>query len=164
MKKNVLLFVGIIACACFIWLAQANRVSVGATTSNRKASQSNESHADASVVSTISPDIVDSAKPSESGQQVGFKCVIYPQCPDCNGKGNVCRGAEEFFPGGTLLLKGKALMVTKCRKANALDYCGGSRECMKKTRAEQQRHKNNYGGGCYAQCQEKNVRCVVNNR
>ena len=95
---------------------------------------------------------------------MGMKCVIYPRCPDCDGKGNVCSGAEEFFPGVTVIAKGKALMVTKCRKANALDYCGGSRGCMKKTREEQQRHRNSYGGGCYAQCQEKKRLLCLSNR
>lgn len=164
MKKILLLSVGITVCACFIWVVRANHLSVGTTRSNQTTSQFNDPDVVAAAVSAISSGMANSAKPLESGQQVGMKCVIYPRCPDCDGRGNVCSGAEEFFPGVTVIAKGRALMVTKCRKANALDYCGGSRGCMKKTREEQQRHRNSYGGGCYAQCQEKNVYCVLSNR
>jgi len=164
MKVNVLLPVVFIVCASLIWVVQAGYLTVGTTKFNQITSQSNDLPTIAPAVFAISSGATATTKDAEPRQQVGVKCYIYPRCPDCNGKGNVCSGAEEFFPGLTVIAKGKSLMVTKCRKANALDYCGGSRECVKKTREERQRHKNNNGGGCYAQCQEKNVTCVLNNR
>lgn len=91
-------------------------------------------------------------------QQVGAKCVAVPRCPDCGGDGNVCRGAEEFYPGITMALA-KRSIIAKCQRANGLDYCGGSRGCVKKTRSEQDRHRQQYGGGCYKQC-EKVAACV----
>ena len=95
-------------------------------------------------------------------QQVGATCVATPQCPDCDGRGNVCLSAREFFPGLTVLAA-KRYMVQKCRQANALDYCGGSRGCMKKSRDEQNRHRARYGGGCYKQC-ETAIHCYIDNR
>jgi len=98
-------------------------------------------------------------------QQQGFRCSIIPRCPDCDGGGNVCRGAEEFFPGATVLLRAKGVVVSKCKNANALDYCGGSYQCMRRyTREQRDRHKSNFFGGCFAQCKEQNVRCVLDNR
>lgn len=151
MKKILIFLVVVMACGCFIWAFQ-NKSSATLNDINTTTVSKNKLEKNSETLSFTSL------------QQVGMKCSIHPRCPDCNGKGNVCLGATEFFPGVTVLAKGKALMVSKCRRANALDYCGGSRECVKKTRQEQERHKRNFAGGCYAQCQEKNVVCVLTNR
>lgn len=90
--------------------------------------------------------------------QVGAKCIAAPRCPDCERGGNVCLGASEFYPGITMTVA-KRSIILKCQRANALDYCGGSRGCVKKTSAEQERHRKQYGGGCYKQC-EKVAACV----
>lgn len=152
MKKILMLLVVVAVCGCFIWFFQNRRSEARTDTAATVVSEIN--YEENNEMSAFVP----------PPQQAGMRCSIYPRCPDCDGKGNVCFGAEEFFPGVTVLAKGKSLMVQKCRKANSLDYCGGSRACMKKTRQEQQRHKSNFGGGCYAQCKEENVRCVLDNR
>ncbi|CAN5439525.1 hypothetical protein BH20ACI1_BH20ACI1_14210 [soil metagenome] len=159
MKKILMLLVIVAVCGCFILVNQNRRSEARTDTDTTAVSVIND--ADVSEINYEENDKTFNVTPP---QQVGMRCSIYPRCPDCAGKGNVCRGAEEFFPGVTVIAKGKSLMVSKCRQANALDYCGGSRGCMRKTRQEQERHKRNFGGGCYAQCQEKNVRCVLDNR
>jgi hypothetical protein len=103
-----------------------------------------------------------SYKDPSDAQQVGFRCVARPQCPDCTGGGNVCPGVEEFYPGITMLVAKKNI-IYKCQHANGLDYCGGSRGCMKLKPEERKRHMERYGGGCYRQC-EKVAVCIVDNR
>jgi hypothetical protein len=97
-----------------------------------------------------------------NGQQVGVTCKAYPSCPDCDGKGNVCMGAQGFY-GGILAAGGKRDVIYKCQKANSLDYCGGSFKCVKLSRADQQRFRTAHGGGCYASC-AKVAGCYVDNR
>ena len=98
----------------------------------------------------------------QRGGQVGATCVASPYCPDCERGGNVCLGAKEFF-GGLTVLVAKRYMIDKCRRANALDYCGGSRGCVRRTRQEQESHRARYGGGCYKSC-EKSIVCYIDSR
>ena len=100
-----------------------------------------------------------------SGQQVGATCYASPRCPDCDGKGNVCTQTKEFFPGLTVLAA-KRYMIDKCRRANALDYCGGSYQCVRQkgwNPQQAQRYREQHGGGCYKQC-DTSVVCVLDNR
>lgn len=99
------------------------------------------------------------------GGVVGVTCVASPYCPDCNSRGNVCRGVKEFFPGITALAA-KKIMIDKCRRANSLDYCGGSYGCVRNrnwTPREAERYRAQYGGGCYKQC-DKSVICYIDSR
>jgi len=61
------------------------------------------------------------------------------------------------------MIVAKRNIIAKCFQANGLDYCGGSRGCMRMSREEQKRHKENYGGGCYRQC-GKVAGCYLDNR
>ena len=100
------------------------------------------------------------------GGQVGTYCVARPNCPDCASGGNVCRGAEQFYPGLTYFLGGKKDIIRRCQQANALDYCGGSMGCVKQknwTPRDGERHRARYGGGCYKQC-EKVAACAFQGR
>lgn len=95
-------------------------------------------------------------------QQIGVRCEAYPRCPDCDGRGNVCSGATEFY-GGIQAAVAIRSIITKCQRANALDYCGGSRVCVRKPPKEQADHKKRFGGGCYKQCSTV-ARCTQDNR
>ncbi|MGH9931876.1 MAG: hypothetical protein ACREA9_21975 [Pyrinomonadaceae bacterium] len=95
--------------------------------------------------------------------QFGVECVAVPQCPDCTRGGNVCRGAREFYGGPLGAAVAKKMIIAKCQKANALDYCGGSMGCMKLSSQDQRRHRERNGGGCYPQC-ERVAKCVVQYR
>lgn len=98
----------------------------------------------------------------ERPQQVGVTCKANPYCPDCPSGGNVCRGVQQFY-GGVLAAAAKKDIIRRCRQANGLDYCGGSRGCVKLRREEANRHRARYGGGCYAQC-ERVAGCYLDNR
>jgi hypothetical protein len=114
------------------------------------------SHADAAMVGSTPP---------QRGGQVGATCVANPYCPECDGRGNVCRTVKEFFPGITVLAA-KRYMIDKCRRANGLDYCGGSYGCVRQknwTPRDGERHRAKYGGGCYKSC-DKAVTCYIDNR
>ena len=156
MKSSKFFLLRLAMCICILLVVQANLSPASVARISQPTLPLNPT----SLTVTEAAEVSSGAKE----QQLGMRCVLYPQCPDCDGKGNVCRPVEQFFPGGTVIAKGKSLLVTMCRNAHSLDYCGGSRACMKKTRQEQQSHKQRYGGGCYAQCQEKNVRCVFESR
>lgn len=102
---------------------------------------------------------------SSHSQQVGARCYASPRCPDCNGRGNVCSVVQEFFPGVTVLAA-KRFMIDKCRRANGLDYCGGSYQCVRQrgwTPQQGAQYKARYSGGCYKQC-DNSVVCVLANR
>ena len=101
------------------------------------------------------------------GQQVGATCVASPYCPDCDGGSNVCQSAKEFFPGLTIVLA-RRYMIDKCKRANALDYCGGSYKCVRRkgwTPRDSNEYKKRYGGGCWKQCEDpKKIVCYIDNR
>jgi hypothetical protein len=105
----------------------------------------------------------------QRGGQAGATCVALPYCPGCNGRGStVCIGVKEFFPGMSALVA-KGYVVSKCRKANALDYCGsdcgigGLRQKNPNWKQEVERHRARYGGGCYKSC-DKSVVCYPDSR
>ena len=104
-------------------------------------------------------------KPQRKPGVLGVTCVASPYCPDCGNRSNVCRTVKEFFPGITALAA-KRIMIDKCRRANGLDYCGGSYGCVRRkgwTPQEQQRYRSQYGGGCYKQC-DNSVICYIDSR
>jgi hypothetical protein len=161
MKGSKFFLFRLATCTCLLLAIQVNQIPA----SMAKPDQPVMMHPTPPLGTTDTFEVAPGVNPQRRPDgQVGMRCVIYPRCPDCDEKGNVCRRVEQFFPGVTVLAKGKSLMVTLCRRAHALDYCGGSRACMRKTRQEQQSHRQKYGGGCYAQCQEKNVVCVLESR
>jgi hypothetical protein len=101
----------------------------------------------------------------QRGGVLGVTCVSSPYCPDCGSTANVCRVTKEFFPGITGLLA-KKVMIDKCRRAHALDYCGGSYKCVRQkgwTLRDGDKHRAKYGGGCYKQC-DKSVICYPDSR
>ncbi|MDX6613585.1 MAG: hypothetical protein QOD75_2771 [Blastocatellia bacterium] len=105
-------------------------------------------------------------RPQNPGGQVGTYCAALPRCPDCVNGGNVCRGAEQFYPGLTYFLGGKKDIIRRCQQANALDYCGGSYGCVRQknwTPRDADRYMQRYGGGCYKQC-EKVAACAFQGR
>ena len=108
---------------------------------------------------------VTASEPPQRGGQVGVTCVASPYCPDCVNGGNVCQITKEFFGGITGVLA-KKYMIEKCRRANALDYCGGSYGCVRKkgwTPQDGDRYRAKYGGGCYKSC-DKSVVCYPDSR
>jgi hypothetical protein len=102
---------------------------------------------------------------TQRGGQVGATCVASPFCPDCARGGNVCRTVKQFF-GGITVLAAKRYMIDQCRRANGLDYCGGSYGCVRQKNwspKEQERYRQRYGGGCYKSC-DKSVVCYLDSR
>jgi hypothetical protein len=179
-NKALMLSVAITSCACFMWLSYAHRTAAKAPTSssvlvsevNPDESaptfigdfllQDTNALGESILTSTLNMKFTNVQRRNPGGQ-VGTKCIAVPRCPDCNGQGNVCRSVEQFYPGATYFLGAKKDMIRRCQQANALDYCGGSRNCVKLRREEQERHRARYGGGCYRQC-ESVVACAFVSR
>ena len=168
MKRILMISMFLIICIILVWFGQVQHSEARVETSSRQLSDiSNTQSAlgfPMQFVITTDEAFSDIRKYLLSGlklemeQQVGARCRAVPHCPDCGGGGNVCRSVEEFYPGITMLVARRNI-IAKCQRANGLDYCGGSRGCVKKPRAEQEQHRKQYGGGCYKQC-ERVAACV----
>jgi hypothetical protein len=179
-NKALMLLVAITSCACFMWLNNAPHSAAKSPNPSPVIVPEIDSveSAPTFVGDLLLQDtnvleefmrtswqhlkLTDTQRRNPDGQ-VGTKCIAVPRCPDCNGQGNVCRSAEQFYPGATYFLGAKKDMIRRCQQANALDYCGGSRNCVRLRREEQERHRANNGGGCYRQC-ERVVACAFVSR
>jgi hypothetical protein len=160
----------ILLCICFMQIStQLPTVAYGVTTDAVPSLSDNLNLTQAALFEEFSSipqlgiELINAQQRRPPSGQIGTMCVAVPQCPDCNGGGNVCRSVEQFYPGATYFLGARKDMTRRCQQANALDYCGGSRNCVRLSRQEQERHRVRYGGGCYAQC-ERSVACAFQGR